>query len=294
VRAEAVRAGNRAKLELIERVGPLRGLTQRRHSSRLLEHEPSIPRLSAERGHLVDAVRRDGACLSSLDELAFPGTAQLKDGLGRLTASLASRAAGGGDTTRPPLDAILAESCVWQWGLNEDLLDMAEAYLGLPARYYGADLRLERATGRAAGVRQWHRDVEDHRMFKILLWLNDVETDGGPFEYVFRTHTPELARQFRYVSGFISDEDMERLIPRTEWQQATGPVWTAVLSDTRALFHRAKPPVARDRYSVTFSFTSRTPITTLPAARVSPEQRDLARQGLNDRQLACLPRSFAL
>jgi hypothetical protein len=289
----AVRAGNRAKLELVERVAPFRGLVHRRHDARLVAHEPFVPRVTDQRTRIVDAVRTEGAVMSSLDELAFPGTADLKNGLLRLKASLTERSAGGGDTARPPLADILAESCVWQWGLNEDLLDMAEAYLGLPARYYGADLRMERATGRAVGVRQWHRDVEDHRMFKILVWLNDVDADGGPFEYVSRAHTDDLARQFRYVSGFVSDEDMEGQVPREEWRQATGPLWTAVVSDTRSLFHRAMPPRRQDRYSVTFSFTSRTPVTTLPAPRLSPEHRDLARHGLNDRQLGCLPRAFA-
>jgi hypothetical protein len=287
----AVRAGNRTKLELIERVAPLRGLTQRRHSARLLEHEPLVPVIGNRRAELVDAVRREGAVVSSLDELALPGTVELKDGLGRLKDSLAGRSAGG-DTVRPPLGEILGEPSVWQWGLTEELLDVAEAYLGLPARYYGADLRLERATGRAVGVRQWHRDVEDHRMFKILVWLNDVAVDGGPFEYVSRTHTDELARQFRYVSGFLSDEEMQRHVSRSEWRQATGPTWTAVVSDTRSLFHRAMPPIRTDRWSVTFSYTSRTPVTTLPVPRVTERQRELARTGLTDRQLASLPRAF--
>jgi hypothetical protein len=287
----AVRAGNRTKLELIERVAPLRGLTQRRHSARLLEHEPLVPVIGNRRAELVDAVRREGAVVSSLDELALPGTVELKDGLGRLKDSLAGRSAGG-DTVRPPLEEILGEPSVWQWGLTEELLDVAEAYLGLPARYYGADLRLERATGRAVGVRQWHRDVEDHRMFKILVWLNDVAVDGGPFEYVSRTHTDELARQFRYVSGFVSDEEMQRHVSRSEWRQATGPTWTAVVSDTRSLFHRAMPPIRTDSWSVTFSYTSRTPVTTLPVPRVTERQRELARTGLTDRQLASLPRAF--
>jgi hypothetical protein len=289
----AVRAGNRTKLELIERFGPLRGLTQRRHGARLLGHQPFVPHIDAGRARLLAAVRDEGAVVTSLDELAFGQIGQLKAGLGRLKESLAGRPAAG-DTVRPPLGEILGESDVWQWGLGEDVLDMAEAYLGLPARYYGADLRLERATGRTVGVRQWHRDVEDHRMFKILVWLNDVDVDGGPFEYVPRAHTDALSREFRYVSGFISDEDMQRHVPRTDWRQATGPTWTAVVSDTRSLFHRAMPPRLHDRYSVTFSFTSRRPVTTLPAPRLSPEHRDLARSGLNDRQLACLPRTFDL
>jgi hypothetical protein len=287
----AVRASNRTKLELIERVAPLRGLVQRRHSTRLLEHQPFVPRLGTVPRRLVDAVRSEGAVVSSLDDLAFPGTAQLKAGLRRLQTQLIACPAVG-DTVRPPLEDILVESDVWQWGLGEDLLDMAEAYLGLPARYYGADLRLERATGRAVGVRQWHRDVEDHRMFKILVWLNDVDEDGGPFEYVSRAHTDELTRRFRYVSGFISDDEMQRSVPRSEWRRATGPTWTAVVSDTRSLFHRAMPPVGTDRWSVTFSFTSRTPVTTLPTPRATTRQRELARANLNERQLACLPRAF--
>jgi hypothetical protein len=288
----ALRAGNRAKREMLERVGPLRELSDRRHGARLDAHRPFLPSLSGERAALVARLREDGVCVTSLTALALPGTGELQAGLLSLRESLAARPRSGDDTMRPPLAEILAESRVWQWGLNGELLDLVEAYLGLPARYYGADLRVERATARAVGVRQWHRDVEDHRMFKILVWLNDVDLDGGPFEYVSRRYTPQLTSDLGYVTGFVDDAALERVVPREEWRQGTGPQWTAVLSDTRAVFHRAMPPVARDRYSVTFSFTSRTPITTLPAPRLPLEQRDLARRGLDDRQLACLPKAF--
>jgi hypothetical protein len=293
VRELAVRAGNRAKLETIERIPTLRRLIDRQHQYQLRLHEPFACQLPPEQERLVDGVREVGVHVSSLDELALPGTPQLKVGLETLSEALRRQAAATADeTVRPPLEDLLAESAVWQWGLNEPLLDLVESYLGLPARYYGADLRMERATARAVGVRQWHRDVEDHRMFKVLLWLNDVDLDGGPFEYVPRLRTELLARQFRYVSGFVSDEDLARHVPRQDWRQATGPTWTAVLSDTRSVFHRAMPPVARDRFSVTFSFTSRTPVTTLPTPRLPAAQRELATRGLTDRQRASLPLAF--
>jgi hypothetical protein len=288
----AVRVGNRAKLELLSRVRPLRNRADRLYAGRLLAHQPLVPAVPAERERILDVVRQDGACVSSLDELALPGTAELQEALTRLTAQLSARPAEGTGTVRPPLDEILAESAVWQWGLRSELLDMVESYLGLPARYYGADLRCERADGRAVGVRQWHRDVEDHQMFKILVWLNDVEEDGGPFEYVSRAHTERLTGAFRYVSGFVGDEEMDRYVPRSEWRKATGPIWTAVVADTRMLFHRAMPPTRRDRYSVTFSFTSRTPFTTLPVPPPTDRQRELATAGLDARQLACLPGAF--
>jgi hypothetical protein len=291
VREVAVRVVNRAKREAIGRVPPMRSLAESRYQGRLREHQSLLPRLAPQRARLVDAVRDEGVCVSSLDQLGLPGTAQLKAGLMSLTGALARRP-GIADTTRPPLSEILAESGVWQWGLSEELLDLAEAYLGLPARYYGADLRREQANARTVGVRQWHRDVEDHRMFKVLVWLNDVDLDGGPFEYVPRRHTQTIARELRYVTGFVTDEALEAQVPRSEWRQATGPLWTAVLSDTRSVFHRAMPPRSRDRYSVTFSYTSRTPMTTVPVPPVTEEERALAVRGLDDRQRACLSRAF--
>ena len=169
---------------------------------------------------------------------------------------------------------------------------MVENYLGLPARYAGAGVRCERATGEAVGVRQWHRDVEDHRMLKLLVWLNDVDDEGGPFEYVDRAHTPALTRSLRYVSGYVGDEALERHLPRSEWRRATGPTWTCVVADPRSVFHRAMPPIRRDRLSLTFSFTSRTPLRALPSPAVGPREREWGTRGLTARQLACLPRGY--
>ncbi|MGY1694477.1 MULTISPECIES: hypothetical protein [unclassified Geodermatophilus] len=288
----AVRAGNRVKREVLGRVAPARELSARRYRRRLQRHRPHVPVLADGRADVLTALREEGVCVTTLDRLGLPGTAQLRAGLESLTADTARHAVPGADTSRPPLDDVLATPGVWQWGLERELLDLAEAHLGLPVRYYGADVRCEHATARPVGVRQWHRDVEDHRMFKILVWLNDVDLDGGPFEYVSRRHTERLTRELRYVTGFVSDDGMRRHVPEEEWRQATGPTWTAVVADTRSVFHRAMPPVRRDRCSVTFTYTSRTPMTTLPVPRVTERQRELASRGLDERQLACLPRAF--
>ena len=288
----ALRAGNRAKLEMLARVPSLRERTDRHYAELLDQHRAALPSLPLADRHLVDDLRVHGVQVSSLDAIDAPGTAPLRAELESLVGDLAGRAAEGRHTLRPPLEQVLEASAVWQWGLSDRLLDVAETYLGLPARYYGADLRRETATGQAVGVRQWHRDVEDRRMLKILVWLNDVDAEGGPFQFVDRTHTGRLTDELRYVSGFVEDGRFAAHVPRDQWRSATGPTWTAVVADTRSVFHRATPPVARDRYSVTFSYTSRAPLTTLPVPPVTPRQRDLAARGLRDRQLACLPRAF--
>jgi hypothetical protein len=288
----AVRVRNRARQEMIARVPSVRGLVERRHAERVRQYAPALPAVPDNRADVLRTVREEGVCVTTLDALALPGSTEMQAAVLALKAELKQIPAADSDTTRPPLDAVLRSRVLWQWGLGEELLDMVENHLGLPARYYGADVRRECSTARTVGVRQWHRDIEDHRMFKILIWLNDVDAGGGPFEYVSRRHTDPLTRDLHYVSGFVSDDELEQRVPRSDWMQATGPQWTCVVADTRNLFHRAMPPVQRDRYSVTFSYTSRAPVLTLPSPSVTAAQRATATQGLNARQRACLPRTF--
>jgi hypothetical protein len=190
---------------------------------------------------------------------------------------------------RSTWDEHLGEIEMWQWGLREDVLDLAEGYLRLPAWYHGAELRRERADGRQDDVRQWHRDIEDHRMFKILVWVDDVAPMDGAFAWIPRDLTDSTARSLNYVSGFRTDREMAEVVDPSRWFEAAGPRWTAVLADTRNVFHRAGTPRHNDRYSVTFSWTSRWPFKTYPVEPVTTEQAANMRSGLNARQLASLP-----
>jgi hypothetical protein len=289
----AVRAGNRVTREVIGRVGPARGLSEQLHRQRLRRYEPFVPTLPPDRAAVVATLREEGVCVTTLGALGLPATDRLQEGLAALTAATARAASPGTDTSRPSLDDVLAEPGVWQWGLQPELLDLAEAHLGLPARYHGADVRCEHATARTVGVRQWHRDMEDHRVFKILAWLDDVDLEGGPFEWVSRRHTDRLVRELGYVTGFVGDDALRGHVPEDQWRQATGPTWTVVVADTRSVFHRAMPPRRRDRGSVTFTYTSRTPMTTLPVPPATGRQRAAASRGLDERQLACLPRALS-
>ena len=179
-------------------------------------------------------------------------------------------------------EQLLEDPTVWRWGLDERLLDIVENYIGVPVRYYGANVRREIADGMLADTRQWHVDIEDHRA-----------EDGGPFEYISLPHTRQAVRSLRYVSGFVGDAEMAEVVGLDSWCTATGPRWTAVICDTAAVFHRARPPVGRDRHSVTFSWTSRSPILTVPADPFTEEQSQRVRAGLSARQLECLPFSVA-
>ncbi|WP_127129839.1 hypothetical protein [Georgenia sp. SYP-B2076] len=283
------RLANRAKRQAIASVPPVRRMARYRHDRRVRRYASRLPPLSAEDAAVVSRLRADAIHVTTLGELALPGTAELCEGLERLATALASRPPLPGGTVRPSMDELVADPRVWQFGLSERMLAIAENYLGMPARYYGADVRREIADGEAHDVRQWHRDIEDRSTLKILVWLNDVDEDGGPFAYIPVDRSQEVVDRLHYVAGFVSDARMRQVEPEQEWRTCPGPRWTAVMADNCRLVHRATPPRARDRYSVTFTWTSRHPVKTMPQAPMTDAQARRASAGLTARQLACLP-----
>lgn len=286
------RAANRAKRQAIARIAPVNRLVLNAHESRLREHRPQLPEISPTEAVLVKEVDANGVGVTSLDELELPGTDKLKAALTRLTDSLAARDPGTNSAIKPTREELAREIDIYQWGLNNRLLDIVENYIGLPARYYGAAVYREVADGKTEGTRQWHRDIEDFRVFKILVWLTDVGPRGGAFQYVPRPVSDPAVSQLKYVAGFVTDQALSEFVDPTQWVKATGPKWTAVMADPARILHRASPAEDHDRYSVTFTWTSRHPIKTItnPDPFTGAEMARL-RQGLDNRQLACLPES---
>ncbi len=287
--SDALRISNRVWRELIARLPPLRWGVNQVYDRRLRRHRYSLATLPPSQQKLLSEVASSGVVVASLDDLGLSGTDLLKESLSRITADLATRSPSGTSPVRPTQDEVVAELGPWHWGLQEDVLDLVERHLGLPARYYGADVRRECVGADQVGVRLFHRDIEDHRVFKILVWLDDVGTGDGPFQWVPREITESTTQALRYVAGFVTDSDMAKVVPPERWNTAEGPRWTVLTADTRSVFHRAGSPEDRDRYSVTFTWTSRHPAKTIPSKPFTPSQAAGIRHGLNDRQLACLP-----
>jgi hypothetical protein len=282
------RVANRAKREALFRIGPVRSLAEQQDARRRRRHSSRLPTPPDSDRELVTRICDTGVEVTTLDALALPGTAPMQERLSQLVTELASRPASS-STLRPTRDELLADLCIWNFGLGERLLDLVESYLEVPVRYYGADVRREVADGKVLDVRRWHRDTEDYRVLKLLIWLNDVDSDGGPFAYIPRIGSARIVDRLHYVGGFISDDKIQATANPADRVLATGPKWTVVLPDTAAVLHRATPPVARDRYSVTFTWTSRTPLRTNPVAPFNPDQVRRMREGLNMRQIGCLP-----
>ncbi len=284
----AKRIANRLKREVMLR-GPFRVLTQRLYEAELAAHAKSLPRLADADMDLVDDLRKNGVIQRPLASLGIPGTDALFSAFETLVPELRALPVKDNNAPRLPISRLLELPEIYLFGLDSRLLDIVERYVGLPVHYHGADLRREVADGKATDVRQWHVDAEDHRMFKIIAYLNDVTEVGGPFEYMTRERTQRACRDLHYVSGFVTDERMEGVAPKTDWKMAIGPRYVGNIADTCAVFHRAKPPVKVDRYSVTFSWLSRKPMKTYASMPMPQAKYDELMNKLSPRQRACVP-----
>ena len=229
----------------------------------------SVAGLGERSGAIVRALKQDGVTATSLDALGLASSPTMFRDAKVLSTKLAERSRSPSDGGRPILTAsaedLLASREIFQWGLNDPLLDLVEAYLGGPCAYDGLEYYYSKADGRETSTRIWHRDREDVRTLKIALYVNDVDEEGGPFQIV----DPEFQRavdsqlSWRYAS--VSDAKLQDMARRHDdtgkptLRSLTGAAGTVFFVDTARCHHRGKPPTLRDRSAIYFSYFSRTP-----------------------------------
>lgn len=281
------RIHNKIKREILLIPG-VQSLSKLAYKENLKRHASSLPKISPVESTLVDCIRQEGVFVTSLQTLATPSTSLLLAETEKLLPELRAVPSDKEHAIHLLLSKLVSYPEFFLWGLEERLLNIVENYIGLPVFYHGADFRREIANGQTIGVRQWHIDLEDYRMLKIIVYLNDVGIDGGPFEYISKDLTSFSSETLKYSSGFVSDEDMETVVPTSDWKPCTGSSGTVIFTDTCHVFHRAKPPVVSDRFSITFSYTSRQPLITCGKVAFSKDELLEISSRLSIRQRECL------
>jgi hypothetical protein len=226
----------------------------------------SATRLSSASAAIVEAIERDGFCVSSLTALGIPGSKAMLAAALDLSQKLArrARADAGRHTIFANAADLLAQPRIFHWGLDEGLLDIVEAYLGTPAAYDGASYFYSVADGREAGTRVWHRDREDHRMLKVALYISNVTREDGPLELLRRSWQERLdARRTRWRYASLRQADLDAALPDADPEDTihslAGPPGTVLFIDTARHHHRGRPPTGQDRSAIYHSYFPRRP-----------------------------------
>ena len=230
-------------------------------------HKPRLPKLSETDAEIVAGLEQDGVYMTSLEALALPDTDQMLSSALKLMEAYAGRSAKGEFRSQYTIQASAAEVMrhpqIFWWGLNQRLLRIVEAYLGLPVGYDGMNFFYTVADGRQVGARLWHRDLEDRRIVKVTVYLHDVGEDGGPYEILHRDFPGS-----RSLSGFnypvLTQEKLEQKVSAPISDQdvtsCVGPAGTVIFSDSATRYHRGKPAVSRDRCAIFYNYFSRVPL----------------------------------
>ena len=100
----------------------------------------------------------------------------------------------------------------------------------------------------------WHRDDYNFQ-FKAILYLNDVTSDNGPFQFIKNSN-----KLFNIIKDTVTasldikstriDNDKITLFDCERLKTITGKAGTLILADT-SLIHRGKPLINGKRYALT-------------------------------------------
>ena len=251
------------------------------------KYRQSLPQLTPQDRDIVATLEREGVYITSLAELKLPYTKRLIKELIALHPHLYTLSHLTNWRVGIPSLRKFSHAEILFWGLGERLLDIVENYIGLPLLFHGVDLRRDIADAPLTDARQWHLDIDDDRMIKVIMYLNNVGKTGGPFEYIPRFLTQKIRDSLGYTSGFVSDEAISKIISPQQWKTCAAKAGNIVITDPCNVFHRAKP-AKRNRYSITFGYTSRIPKITLSEFKLTPEEWQCITPNLSQRQIACL------
>lgn len=279
----------------IYKIPPIQAIKEQAYQKALADHAQSLPDLDGQGASIVETLRQEGTCVIPIAELGLSSTDTMLSTAFCLADNL----------KLPTLEVKQNNNCevgsspedlrefteILLWALEPKLLDIIENYIGLPILYQGFAMRKSIADGQYSGVRRWHVDWEDRSIIKVIIYLNDVVSGGGPYEYISRKITPEVIKKLNYYNlGYVSDEEMAEAIPMSDWTACLAEKASVIISDTSSVFHRAQPPTQNERFSITFCYTSTTPQVIWNGRKITQQQWEIIDKNTNQRQKNCLPK----
>ncbi len=237
----------------------LQNLTELVYHEALEKHERYLPMLSADDSLLINEIAAKGIFITN-EKKSVPCTSGILQSAEKLLPQIRDICVSKKDFTVHATSAQIMEYPeLFLWGLEERLLDIAERYIGLPVAYHGVYFRREIVNQIQERSRLWHVDMEDRRMLKIIVYLNNINEEDGPFQYISKPLTAKVCDTLKYSYGYLKDETVQSVVPVSDWQSCLGNKGTVIFADTSTILHRGKIPVQSQRYALFFDYTSRQP-----------------------------------
>jgi hypothetical protein len=130
------------------------------------------------------------------------------------------------------------------------ILDLARQYLGCTPTVSGVSARWSFPTESITEVvQQFHRDSEDWKAFRILVYLTEVDDHSGPHIYVRKTHLDDRTMRLPVLEDSVVEARFgDRLVRQTGAQGFGFAVDTAGL-------HKGEMPKTKPRLLLSFQYS---------------------------------------
>jgi hypothetical protein len=244
-----------------ERIPVLQTLSEQVYQNKIKQHGQFLPTLSLDDSRVVQGLQKDGIFITTLEQLAIPSTSNFIKDTNQIIPSLFTNLPNHSSTymIKASCGKLMEYPHIFEWGLQKRILQIVEQYIELPVAYHGVYFRRDLANNVEKKTRLWHLDKEDRRMLKIIIYLNDVTSEIGPFQYIPKHLTDSIFQKLRYNYSYVQKQCMQQVVPKTQWKSCCGSAGTVIFVDPACVFHRGKKPTKSDRLTVFFDYTSRIP-----------------------------------
>lgn len=217
---------------------------------------------------LVETLRRDGMLITDAETVfgniaLYETAAERARSLHAAPRERASAEAGSKGTylTKLATGAYDADDPFVRLALHPNALALANGYLGLRSTLRALDLWLTRPTeGPAIQTQLWHRDADDFMNVKMFVYFTDVTPGAGPLTYAPASHPLGSRRQLpeRDEQARSTDEQLDRVVPESDWLLCEGRAGTVVFADTCG-YHKQRKPETDERVLLMAHYVSGTP-----------------------------------
>ncbi|MBD2730038.1 phytanoyl-CoA dioxygenase [Nostoc sp. FACHB-892] len=230
------------------------------------KHSRNLPALEGRDRNILNALKKDGVCITTLAELGLNSSSELLKAAYHQLSQMENPNNDHLDERLPQIYTVTGLPEFYAWGIEKRLLNIIENYIGLPVAFHGVHLRKDFKSKHQFGTLLWHSDAEDRRIIKIFIYLNDVEEKTGPFEYIPRSLTSLFS--WNYIQLYyklwkssymgIDDEQVKSVIPKSAWKSCPGPAGTVIIVDTKNALHHGTVRT-EDRSTLFFCYTANPP-----------------------------------
>ncbi|WP_035139994.1 phytanoyl-CoA dioxygenase family protein [Fischerella sp. PCC 9605] len=230
------------------------------------KHIKNLPAIAERDRVIVDALKREGVYVTTLADLGLDSTTNLLNAARNQLSTMAAVQNSQIAQRLPQIYTVTDLPEFFTWGSEQKLLNIVENYIGLPVTFQGVHLRKDFPNENQFGTLLWHKDSEDRRMVKVIMYLTDVEEKHGPFEYVPLSLTPLHSLNYYRIyyklwqSGYlgINDEQLQEIIPKSAWKSCPGPAGTVIFADPKTALHHGTLRT-EERSALFFVYTANPP-----------------------------------